>query len=103
MSHQGRTTAVIPRLPAAREGDLSVSYVNQLVATLESAIDVLNSTREREFSEIRLTNVQGNGSGLRVGDVFEDAGVLKIVRTGDIFTGTLSATGSVGTVTVSTP
>ena len=78
-------------------------FVSQLVAALEGALDVLDSTRQRTFSEISLADIQSGGNTLRVDTVYESGGVLKIVRTGDVFAGTLAATGSVGTVTVSTP
>ena len=53
-------------------------------------------------STMALTELPTNGGGLRVGDVFDDGGTLKIVRSIDAFSGTTSATGAVGEVTVST-
>ena len=75
-------------------------YVDQLVDALETAFDIIESTRQGEFSEITLTSLQGHGANLRIGDVFEDDGILKIVRAGDIFAGTLVGTMSLGSVTV---
>ena len=104
MSHNPNTTAVIiPRLPRMSGEVATQQYLNELVAAMEEAIDVLNSTRQRNFTEINLTNTQGHGGGLRVGDVFEDGGTLKIVRVSDVFAGTLVATTALGSVTISTP
>ena len=103
MSHDTKLNAVIiPRLPKAG-AEITPEYLDELVAALEEAIDVLNSTRQRNFTEINLTNTQSHGGGLRVGDVFEDSGTLKIVRTNDVFAGTLVATTALGSVTISTP
>jgi hypothetical protein len=103
MSHEPFITeVVIPALPRA-EREITQTYVNKLVNALETAIAVLNSTRQRNFTEISLTNTQEHGGNLRVGTVFSDGGTLKIVRAGDVYVGTLAGTGAVGTVTVSTP
>jgi len=104
MSHVGDKGVVIPRLPRLSTGqEIDPHYVNQIISALESAIDILNSVRQRTFTEINLTNLQSHGAGLRDGDVFEDSGTLKIVRTRFAYAATLSAAGAVGTVTVSTP
>jgi len=105
MSHNKHvllTEQVIPRLPRTSLG-LDEAYVDQLLSALEDAIDILNGTRQRTFTEISLTNTQEHGNSLRVGTVFSDAGILKIVRTGDVFAAPFSATGTVGSVTISTP
>ena len=93
---------IIPGLPRPSGPEITESYVDQLVAALEEIISVLNSTRQRNFTEINLTNTKTNGSGLRIGDVVVDSGILNIVRAGVGYAETFSATGSVGTVTVST-
>jgi hypothetical protein len=103
MSHRDKIAALtIPRLPRPR-GGVDEIYVDKLVDALESAIDIINGSQFRTFSEINLSNTQGNGSHLRIGDVFEDSGTLKIVKTGDVFAASLSMTMSLGSVTVSTP
>ena len=40
---------VIPRLPRSSAAEISPHYIDQLVTALENAIDVLNSTRQRNF------------------------------------------------------
>jgi hypothetical protein len=104
VSHNIRTAEVIvPRLPRANAVEITPHYIDQLVTALENAIDVLNSTRQRNFTSINLTNTQEHGAGLRTGDVFTDSGILKIVQTGHAYADTFVATTSIGTVTVSTP
>lgn len=74
----------------------SQNYVDQLRRALDNFI-----TEQRS----PLVNFQGIPSAgaantLEQGDVFEDGGVLKIVRLNDVYSGSLSATTAVGTVTV---
>jgi hypothetical protein len=85
---------IIPIAPA----QYSSAYVNQLARTLDNFIDEQRSP---------LVNFQGIPSDgvantLSLGDIFEADGFLKIVRTNDIFSGNVSATGQVGLVTVVT-
>tara|TARA_R110000782_G_scaffold270087_2_gene369509 strand:- start:691 stop:1005 length:315 start_codon:yes stop_codon:yes gene_type:complete len=94
---------VIPRLPRSSAAEISPRYIDQLVTALENAIDVLNSTRQRNFTSINLANTQEHGAGLRTGDVFTDSGILKIAQTGHAYADTFVGTTSIGTVTVSTP
>ena len=102
MSHRDKLVSIpIPRFPRPTGGNMDQRYVDQLVDALETAFDVIESTRQKEFSEITLTSLQGHGANLRIGDVFEDGGILKIVRSGDAFSGTTIGTTAVGTVTVS--
>ena len=91
----------ILRLPRPHDG-ITDSYVDQLCAALEEITDILNATRQRNFTYINLTNTATNGSGLRIGDVYSDNGTLKIVQAGVGYAAPFSATGAVGTVTVVT-
>jgi hypothetical protein len=110
MSHRDNVAIItVPRLP--RPGAFMFGgprnvvgvYVNQLVSALEDAIDTLNGEQFRTFTELNLSDLQGHGGNLRIGDVFQDGGILKIVRSGDVFVGSFVGTTAVGTVTVSTP
>ena len=47
------------------------------------------------------TQLPTTGGDLRDGDIFDDGGTLRIVRTGDAFSGTSVGTTAVGSVTVS--
>jgi len=74
-------------------------YIDQLRRALDLFID------EQRSATINFQGVPSSGSAntLDLGDIFEDDGVLKIVRLNDVFTGSTVATTAVGTVTVDTP
>ena len=75
------------------------NYVDQLRRALDLFI-----TEERS-PIVNFQGVPGAGAAntLELGDIFEDGGYVRIVRLNDIYSGSVSATGSVGTVTVVTP
>jgi len=84
-------------LPVApREYDSN--YVNQLARNLDRVID------EQRNPLTNIPNLPSDGAAnvLETGDLFQADGFLRIVRENDIFSGSVSATGAVGTVTVST-
>ena len=72
------------------------SYVNQLARTLDNFID------EQRSPSVNFQGIPSDGAAntLELGDVFEANGFLKIIRTGDIYSGSVPATASVGVVTV---
>jgi|TARA_E500000318_G_scaffold87053_1_gene83897 hypothetical protein len=86
---------VLPIAPNAYDQN----FANQLARNLDRVID------EQRNPVLNIQNVPSDGVAniLEVGDLFEAGGFLKIVRQNDKFTGSNSATGSIGTVTVSTP
>jgi len=47
------------------------------------------------------TQLPTTGGALRDGDIFDDGGTLKIIRSGDSYSGTTVGTTAVGTVTIS--
>ena len=100
MSHVSSTKLPMPYLPRPSGNAVDQGYVDQLLAALQQALDILASEQPRRFSEITLLDIASTGSQLRVGEVFQDGGTLKIVRAGDIFAGTLVGTMSLGSVTV---
>jgi hypothetical protein len=75
------------------------TYVNQLARTLDNFID------EQRSPNVNFQGIPSDGvaNTLLLGDVFEASGFLKIVRENDIYSGSVFATGGVGTVTVVTP
>lgn len=77
----------------------NAAYVNQLARTLDNFID------EQRSPSVNFQGIPSDGvaNTLLLGDVFEANGFLKIVRENDIYSGSVFATGSVGTVTVVTP
>jgi hypothetical protein len=72
------------------------AYVNQLARTLDNFID------EQRSPSVNFQGIPSDGAAntLELGDVFEANGFLKIIRTGDIYSGSVPATASVGVVTV---
>ncbi len=88
---------VRPILPNA-PNVYNAAYVNQLARALDNFID------EQRSPIVNLQGVPSDGAAntLSLGDVFEANAFLKIIRTNDIHSGSNTATGVVGTVTVST-
>jgi|TARA_R110002124_G_scaffold168225_1_gene335714 hypothetical protein len=86
-----------PRLPSP-PSEVSVRYLNDLVRSLEVIINQLQ-TPQLNFQSIPSS---GTGNFFDVGDIYVgDGGFLKILEANQALTGTLTATASVGTVTVS--
>ena len=87
---------VRPILPIAPD-EYDPVYVNQLARTLDLLID------EVRDAQINFQGIPSSGSAntLENGDFYiGEAGFLRVVVTTDIFSGSVNATGSVGTVTV---
>jgi hypothetical protein len=83
---------IIPIAPL----EYSSAYVNQLARALDGFID------EQRSPSVNFQGIPSDGvaNTLELGDVYEADGFLKIVRTNDIYSGSASATGQVGSVTV---
>jgi hypothetical protein len=86
---------ILPIAPAVYEQ----AYIDQLRRTLDLFID------EQRSATINFQGIPSAGAAntLELGDIFEDDGVLKIVRVNDVFSGSTVGTTAVGTVTVVTP
>lgn len=84
--------AIIPLAPTQYD----VVYLNQLARALD---DVITNQRN---PIVNLSNIPSDGvaNGLDIGDLFEANGFLKIVRSGDIFSGTTRGTLGLGSVVV---
>ena len=100
MANKGSTG--IPSLPRPPRDEITVAYMNQLIGVLEFMIEILQNEGPEQASALNLTRLQGNPGGLRVGDVFEEAGFLRIIKLNAALAGTNVGTGAVGTVTVTT-
>jgi hypothetical protein len=61
-----------------------------------------NFIDEQRSPDVNFQGIPSDGAAntLELGDVFEANGFLKIIRTGDIYSGSVPATASVGVVTV---
>jgi hypothetical protein len=86
---------ILPIAPAQYDP----AFANQLARTLDNFID------EQRSPIVNFQGIPSDGvaNTLEAGDVFEANGFLKIVREQDTYSGSVTATGSVGTVTVVTP
>lgn len=87
-----------PILPLApREYDRV--YIDQLARALDLFID------EQRSAQINFQGIPSSGvaNTLEDGDFFEEDGYVRVVREGDIFSGSAFGTTAVGTVTVVTP
>lgn len=84
--------SIIPIAPQ----QYNVAYLNQLARALD---DVITDQRN---PIVNLSNIPSDSiaNGLDVGDLYEANGFLKIVRSGDIFSGTTFATTSTGSIVV---
>ena len=93
------TRKIIRQILPIAPRQYDAAYVNQLARTLDNFID------EQRSPSVNFQGIPSDGAAntLELGDVFEANGFLKIIREGDIYSGSVSATGSVGTVTVVTP
>lgn len=100
MSSKGSTG--IPALPRPN-GEVTVDYLNQLVAAVEFAVEALGNDGPLQGSALNISLIGANPNVLRTGDVFEENGFLKITRINLANTTTNLATTAVGTVTVLTP
>ena len=91
-------TQVIRTILPVAPNDYEQNYVNQLARNLDRVID------EQRNPLLNIQNMPSDGvaNTLELGDLYEQNGFLRIVRQNDIFSGSSSATGAVGTVTVST-
>jgi hypothetical protein len=78
------------------------SYMNRLISSIEYAIEQLLNPGPVQTSSLTLIDVPTNGSSLDVNQVFSDGGILRVVREGDVYAPSFTATVYVGTVTVTT-
>ena len=85
-----------PRLPSPPQ-EVDARYLSDLVRALEIFL------RQAQNPQLNFQEVptDGNNNLLEQGDIYiADGGILKVVGKTEIFRGSLSATGAVGTVTV---
>lgn len=91
---------LLPVLPLPPE-EYDISYMESLIRVIELYFLQSAEPGSMRASKMAATQLPTTGGDLRDGDIFDDGGTLRIVRSGDAFSGTLVGTASVGTVTVS--
>lgn len=90
-----------PTLPAPTTA-YDVNFMNQLVRALGNYFSLLDSTTPIQVDSITLTGLPVTGAGLPVGSVYQNGDVLMIVVDYKAYAASLSATVSLGSVTVTT-
>jgi len=100
MSSRQLTRVYFPNPPAEYQQD-TIAAIQEAYETL---IRQIQNPGDIRATNITLTNLQsGSDQGLEVGAVYEKQGFLKIALANEPNALGVSATGSVGSVTVSTP
>lgn len=90
-----------PRLPSPTN-EYDRAYMDSLLGELAGFIRSLNTPGELRGTTLVLTNLPSDPYGKEVGTVYEIDGVVKVIRTKDIFfVVPTTAASSVGTVSVS--
>jgi hypothetical protein len=87
---------IFTRAPAQYEQ----TYFNDLIRALISLITYIQAPGEGRQTTIVLTNLASNDSGLEPGTIFQVDGALRISVINKAYVAGLSATGRVGSVTV---
>lgn len=77
-------------------------YMQQLVRALMDYIEQMANPGPAVCSSLRILQIPHSGFRLPVGSVWSNSGVLYIVELNNGYAGTVSATGHIGTVTVTT-
>jgi len=77
-------------------------YFAELVRSFSVYLEQIQNPGEGRATTMVLTNLQTTDQGLEVGALFQQAGFVKVTQANVPHVGGLSATGSVGAVTVTT-
>lgn len=93
---------VLPFFPVA-PSEYNQQYLEEIVRSFSVYLEQMQNPGEGRHTQLVLTNLQTDDSGLETGALFQQAGFVKITLIDTPHVRGSSATGSVGTVTVSTP
>ena len=96
---RGLVRPFFPNAPA----QYNSAYMAEVVRAFSVYIQQVNNPGDWRATTLTLTNLQSDDSGLEDGAVFVHGGVLRIPLAYNPYVRGGEATGSVGTVTVSTP
>lgn len=102
MTRRDRTAISAPAALPRPTSQYDQSYMSNLIKQLQAALDDDRYPSILRGGELFLNNLPSRGAGLPPGSVFQDSGVLKIVRTSDAFSDTYIVGAALGTVTVTT-
>lgn len=87
-----------PRPPA----EYNQFYFQDLTRSLEALVVAIRTAGEGRQTTIVLTNLQSDEYGLEAGTIFQAAGVLRIPQLNSAYVRGLFATGTIGSVSVTT-
>ena len=99
MSSRNLTRPYFPNAPR----DYEQSHQAEIQKAFEIFIRQLQNPGDERFTNLTLTALANNDSGLAPGDVFEQDGFLKITKANTPHPSGVFGTMALGTVTVSTP
>jgi len=88
---------------AVPPGEYNQQYFAELVRSFSVYLTQQQNPGEGRHSQLILTNLQTDDSGLETGALFQQDGFVKIALINSPHVRGSSATGAVGSVTVSTP
>jgi hypothetical protein len=92
---------VLPFLPVP-PNEYQQQYFAEVVRAISVYMQNQQNPGEGRHTAMVLTNLQTNDQGLETGALFEQDGFVKIAKANTPHVGGLTATGAVGSVTVST-
>ena len=93
---------VLPQFPTAPMA-YDPKYMAEVVRSFSVFLELFNNPGDARHTELTLTNLQQDDYNLETGALFQHDGNLKIVIANKPHPAGLSGTGTVGSVTVSTP
>jgi len=92
--------ARMPKLPTPTK-NYDAGYFKSLLRVLDLYFRDQNAAGPLRGSTLNLSDLQSGGYNLRVGDLYEADGVVRVLREKDIYFDTMpAATASVGSVTI---
>jgi len=93
---------VLPFFPVAPQ-DYDQRFMDEVVRAFSVYLEQMQNPGEGRNTQLVLTNLQTDDVGLETGALFQQSGFVKITLIDTPHVRGSSATGGVGTVTVSTP
>jgi hypothetical protein len=98
MSSRKVVRPLFPQAPV----DYSQNYTAEVLRAFSVFLEQVQNPGDLRATTLTLTELKDNNQGLETGAVFQVNGILHITLANQAFTPGATATGSVGTVTVTT-
>jgi hypothetical protein len=98
MSSRKVVRPLFPQAPV----DYSQNYTAEVLRAFSVFLEQVQNPGDLRATTLTLTDLKDNNQGLETGAVFQVNGILHITLANQAFTPGVTATGSVGTVTVTT-